>query len=360
MKSILFLIGSLGAGGAERQMVSIASLLKNEGYDVQFLCYHENNFFKGILDSNGIKVRLIKYNNPIEKVFKLYRAVGESHCDVVISMLKMPNFYALVTALGRKHKVITGLRGVPLFPLGKYEIVANLQFRAKYIVSNSINACNVWLKFYPRHKDKFRIIYNTVSVGEVTSIYSPLKDGRLHIIVPASCYAVKNPMGVVKALNLMNVSDRKRIVIEWYGKKETDLNVREETEKVEKFVNDNQLSDSFRLFPPSNDIINIMNTADAIGLFSEREGLPNAICEGMTLGKPIIMTRVSDYKELVDDTNGFLCEWDKPETIKDALLKCRDLEEKDLIEKGMASKEKANSLFSPEKVVSQWIDLIEN
>ena len=34
MKKVLCLIDALSAGGAERQMVGLASLLKNQGYEV--------------------------------------------------------------------------------------------------------------------------------------------------------------------------------------------------------------------------------------------------------------------------------------------------------------------------------------
>ena len=67
-----------------------------------------------------------------------------------------------------------------------------------------------------------------------------------------------------------------------------------------------------------------MNAADFVALFSYVEGLPNAICEALALGKPIIMTRVSDYCSLVSD-NVFLCETPEPLSIATSLknaIKC--------------------------------------
>lgn len=102
-----------------------------------------------------------------------------------------------------------------------------------------------------------------------------------------------------------------------------------------------------------------MNEADAVGLFSKYEGLPNAICEGMMLGKPIVMTRVSDYATLVDDSNGFLCDWDSSETIKNALLRLINLRKDELLEKGKNSKTRAERLFSKERIIKQWTDFIK-
>ena len=88
------------------------------------------------------------------------------------------------------------------------------------------------------------------------------------------------------------------------------------------------------------------------------EGLPNAICEGMMNGKPIIMTKVSDYADLVDDTNGVLCDWDNPESIKYALLDAMQWSVDELREKGINSKNKAENLFSSKVIMNQWIKLI--
>lgn len=358
MKNLLFLIGSLGSGGAERQMTTIACLLKSKGYNVSFLCYHQDDFYRHLLDENGIKVETVKYKSAIGKFCQLWKSVGKKRPDVVISMLSSPNFYALLTGIGRKHKIITGLRGVPDLPNGNYGKDAKMSWRAKFIVSNSNNAKDVWLETYPKHKAKFRVIYNTVTLGEIDSKYIPRRDGKLHIIVAASCYEVKNPMGVAKALALMTPEERSKIVIEWYGKKEYQNN--NEVKKVEQYISDNGLQNSFILFPPTSDIANKMNSADIVGLFSLNEGLPNAICEGMSIGKPIIMTKVSDYAQLVDASNGILCETKEPGSIKDALLRLIHLSDSELRRMGQKSFVRSQNLFSPENVLNRWIEIIEN
>src|SRR5690606_7799081 len=101
-----------------------------------------------------------------------------------------------------------------------------------------------------------------------------------------------------------------------------------------------------------------MNSADIVALFSKVEGLPNVICEGMMIGKPIIMSRVSDYALLVDNSNGFLCDWNNPHSIKDVLLKASNLSKDKIIELGNKSKEKAELLFSPNSILDKWLEII--
>lgn len=55
---LLFLIDSLGSGGAQRQMVTIAPLLKQQGMDVEILCYYQDTFFIEQLNIADIKTSL--------------------------------------------------------------------------------------------------------------------------------------------------------------------------------------------------------------------------------------------------------------------------------------------------------------
>ena len=101
-----------------------------------------------------------------------------------------------------------------------------------------------------------------------------------------------------------------------------------------------------------------MADSDAVGLFSTVEGLPNTICEGMTIGRPIVMSKVSDFDVLVSD-NGYLCDPNSIESIKDALVKLIETPSEKLKEMGEKSKEKAQKLFSTDAITKQWTDLIE-
>ena len=46
MKRILLFIDSLGAGGAQRQLVGLAVMLKRRGYAVKVVTYYDHPFYK--------------------------------------------------------------------------------------------------------------------------------------------------------------------------------------------------------------------------------------------------------------------------------------------------------------------------
>lgn len=361
MKKILFLTPNLGSGGggAERQLTTIAIQLKSAGCEVEVYCFDNGDFYSNLLEENGISIIWQIEHNPLKRMSETRRTIRKGKYDAVISFLSTPNFLNCFAAVGGKSwKVITGERSAKesAFKEKKMKIFARFMRFADYIVCNSENAKNMWIKYYPQYEDKMQVVYNNVNLQKITSEYVPKKDGRLHVVVAASYQYLKNPIGLVKALALMNEEERTKIHVDWFGKNDDYRKV--VFDEAMALIKTEKL-DNIELHPVSSEMHNLINAADVCALFSSVEGLPNAICEGMTLGKPIIMSRCSDFSVLVDETNGFLCDWDKPETIKNALLSAAALSDEQLAEMGMNSKRKADALFTSFVIKDKWISIIE-
>ena len=361
-KRILFISPRLAQGGAERQIVNVAIKLKRRGFEAAFLCYDYGNFFEDTLKTAGIEVKWIRHNYLL-RLITCVSFIHRGKYDVIVAFSPTPSFIACFAAMILKHgRVITGERSSiikkPQSALGKFSIW--LQRYSDAIVCNSNNARYIWESLFPQYKAKLKTIYNTVEERVITSDYIPKRDGQLHICIAATVYAAKNPIGLINALVLMTDDERKKLEIDWYGKDSAETGKREIYEETCKLIEQHALGGTIHLYPATKDIGNRMMEADCIALFSKYEGLPNAICEGMSLGKPIIMTRVSDYGVIVEDgKNGYLCDWDKPETIKNALLKMAAATNEELKDMGELSAKKAKELFSEESVINQWQKLIE-
>lgn len=358
---VLFISPNLGrgGGGAERQIVTVACLVKDAGYEVEFLCYAKGDFYAHILNDKQIPIRWFIYPNYFRRLFGVRKFIRKGNYDAVISFLSTPNFLNDFAALGGKNwKVITGERSAKeqAFFTRKGKIFSWFQRYSDYIVCNSDNARKMWMKHYPAYESKLRTIYNNVTLQPVTSEYVPKKDGKLHIVVAASYLDVKNPLGLVKALSMLPDDGKSRIHVDWYGDK-NDNERKAVYNEMSKRIKEYSLQ-NIVLHPAIENIQDKMNEADIVAIFSKYEGLPNAICEGMMLGKPIIMTRVSDYAVLADETNGVLCDWNKPETIKDALAKVSQFTVNNLLTMGKNSKRKAEILFSTNTILRNWSTLL--
>ncbi|WP_372640269.1 glycosyltransferase [Ancylomarina sp.] len=361
MNRVLILSDNLCSGGAQRQIVLLAKALQRNGVNVEVLCYARGNFFAHHLEENNILIHWLIRDNYVHRILSVRKFIIKNKYDAVISFLQVANLLNCLSAVGRKKwKVITGERSAnkKFFKTFKGKIVVKLQKYSDCIVCNSNNAALMWKSSFPEYSKKIKIIHNFIDCSHINSRYIPRSGNKLHIVIVATYSYLKNPLGVIKALSLLSEREKAQIQISWFGRKEESIGNTKAYDEAENLINENNLNSSMSLNESSRDVYNIMNKADVIGLFSEYEGFPNVICEGMMLGKPIIMSRVSDYKDLVDNSNGFLCDWNNIDSIKDAFISSLKLSINELIDKGEMSKLKINSLLNDEKTFDKWNSII--
>ena len=358
---ILCVIDGLGSGGAQRQIVTLATLLKDQGQEVSFLLYADDSFFQNEVEKLNILIHLIHTKNYIKRIWQVRKYIRKGKFNAVISFMDTPNFLNNFAAIGSKNwKVITSERSSKedfLFTK-KGRIFGWFQRYSDAIVCNSYNAMEIWGKHYPQYKHKLTVIYNPVLLPEITEEYIPKRNGKLHLVIAASYQYLKNPLGLIEAIELLSDEEKEKLSVNWYGEKNVSNGGSKAYDESILKIKEYNLENIIKLNDPTKDIANKMTKADVVALFSELEGLPNAICEGMMIGKPILMTNVSDYWELLDTTNGVLCYWDKPETIKNALVYMMELKDDELLTMGQYSRQKANHLFSKKNITDKWLDIV--
>ena len=354
-------IDSLGSGGAKRQIVNLCVGLKNRGHEVSLLTYHPEDFFKKRLSENKIEVTTISSKGTLSLVIKVRKYFKNKEPDVVVSFLTSPSLIAcLASALPHKWKLITGERNSKeeIFAGIRGKITIYAELFSDWKVANSDVGRQIWIKHCPQYATKLSTIYNPVIIQGVSMNSERNDDGRLRVVVAASYQYTKNPVNVAKALALLSEEERNKIIIEWFGRIEVvngDTRAYDETKKV---VEEKELQSVLILHGETKEIYTEMNNADVVGLFSIVEGLPNAVCEGMMLGKPIIMTPVSDFKAFVTPENGFLCADSGVESILNELRQLINTSEEILQNMGKKSKEIANKLFDFQSNMDKWETLL--
>lgn len=363
MKKIILFIDNLGSGGAQRQIVNLAVLLKKAGYDASVLVYQDFPFYKHILDENSIPVNLLVSKKYVSRMLNVRKYLNNSCADVVIAFLETPGFIACFSKIfGKKWKLITNELSAKesTFTSRKNKFFNVFERFSDAKICNSKNAMKMWEKYYPEYSDKYSVIYNPVMMPDsfVGSNRDYLSDSKIKLTVAASYQKLKNPLRVIEAANLLSDEQKSKLEINWYGKAEVTTGNTFVYDKAVRMIKEYGLEDCIHLNQETNEIYSIMQSSDAVGLFSTVEGLPNTICEAMTIGRPVVMSRVSDYDVLVTD-NGYLCDPESVESIKDALVKLIETPKEELERMGNSSKEKAKELFSSEAIAKQWIQIIE-
>ena len=363
MKIVCF-TESLGAGGAQRQLVNLAVMFKVKGHEVAFLTYRQEDFFKRYLDQAGITVYQASSRNYLDRILSVRKYLRTSNADIVLSFLEVPNFIACVSALGsHSWKLITTeLSAKPeTFKGLRHKIFLIFQRLADKIVCNSKNAEEMWRRNCPHFSEKLTTIYNPIIVDKKeTNCQNQCNGFHRTIVIPASYQFIKNPIRLIEAVHRLTSKEREKICIEWYGKKEPRIGDTAAYNQAVQLINAYGLSNVIKLHEQTLDIFRVMEQADAIGLFSMVEGLPNAICEGMMLSKPIIMSRVSDYDMFSSGRGVYLCNPASVESIHEALTLFISASDEELQRMGHANKALAERLFAPEHITEQWMDLFKN
>lgn len=356
---ILCVIDSLGSGGAQRQLVELAKGFKERGYTVSFLVYHEENFFKGVLVERNIPVDLIIESNYVRRLFKIRKYIRKGNYDVVLSFLEAANFICEFAGFPfRSWKLIVGERSAnpDILSWGRRRFYRWFHLFADYVVGNSHENLKMVRRinpFLPSHK--CRVIYNLIDFNywKPASDYSANTNENFHLVVVASHQYLKNAKGLIEGVANLSESEKKRVKVNWYGDERSDDSLQDALNLIDQLG----LQDIFNFYNATNDIMNKMQYADVIGLFSLYEGLPNAICEAMILGKPIISSSVSDIPLLLSSNRNCIFDPHNPRDIARSLNYVLSLSSEELQKLGESNRLAGRLLFDKTKIISSYLAL---
>ena len=358
MKHILCLIDSLGAGGAQRQLVGLAVFLKEKGYEVSVAYYHDYGFYADHLLSNDIPY--VYLNNAKKSAFRIWhiaRYIRKTRPDVVISYLETPSVCAcLAHIFNRRFKLIVSERNTTQRTSRNEEIRFNLFRFADHVVPNSYSQEDYIKKTFPFLSERVVTIPNFV---DLTHFIPPSQRNRRNvpeIMIAASIWPSKNTFGFIDAVATLK-SKGLRFHISWYGKDESHLDYFNQC-----LLKINQLcvADSLDLKEKTTSIKEKYQEADFFCLPSFYEGTPNVICEAMACGLPIACSNVCDNgRYVIEGENGFLFDPNNADNIAHAIKRMLMLDEIDYLNYCQRSRKRAEETLSAEKFVNSYIKLIE-
>lgn len=358
---ILCFIDSLGAGGAQRQLVELSLGFKREGHDVDFLTYHHHSFFKEKLLKASIQTICINESNYLIRLIKIRRFIRQGKYDTVLSFLEASNFISEISCFPyKKWNLIVGERNANPNILKSFKLRTYrwFHFFADTIVANSHENIKLVKKINPllNHK-RLRVIYNSLNldIWKPSAEYVYRKDEKLNIIVAACHRYSKNLNGLLEGLNQLQSHEKQQIKIDWYGNVD-DNSYFEGNQKIAEY----KLEEIISLYPANNNILEKIQMADVVGLFSFYEGLPNVICEALACSKPVICSNVSDIPIILKDSNNVLCDPNKPSSIMNGLKKMLSLGMDDMLKIGMENRNIALQYFDKTKITNEYLALLSN
>lgn len=362
MKKILCLIDTLGLGGAERQMIGLALLLKNRGYLVDLVTYHNHDFQADLkklyaLESITLKSGKSKLSKALAVRKHIKKAGGY---DCIIAYKDGPCIIScLLKMLRAKFKLIVSERSTTQSVNAYVRLKFHFYRFADVIVPNSFSQACFIKEHFPILHPKVNVITNFTD----TVMFSPKNNyhtSRLtrNVITVARVTKAKNIINYLDAISiLLSKKSIKNVHFDWYG----DLQHDEESlaEEIRKKIDILNLSNYVTFHPGTTEIVQHYQNADIFCLPSSYEGFPNVICEAMSCAKPIVCSRVCDNPTIVrEDENGLLFNPHDVNDISEKLYIMLSKSHEELRIWGQRSRQIALEMFSKDAFVQKYINLI--
>ena len=371
MKQITCFTESLCSGGAEHQMVILAGLLAEEGYNVSLVTYaslpdhYETPAGVKRIDIGATRAKG-KTMKAFVRILKCFHYFLWLKTDCVIAYRQCANLRVLPPLFirrRRKVKVICGDRNTSISLSFKHKLLLNgLYRRADYIVPNSKTETEFIVRLKPQLSSKLHTIHNYTDLQQFEPSDMPADLSVIKIAVFARYSAQKNPIGFAKALSELKKRTTHPFEVHWYGAQKNEKgDYNNEYLSINKVVEELDIKDVLLLRPAVKNPALMMSNYHAACLASIYEGFSNSIAEGICCGKPMIVSDVSDNSLMVHDgSNGFLFDPKQTDSIVEAFLKFFSLSYDEMCRMGQCSREIAEVLFDKQFFIRQYVNLIES
>jgi glycosyltransferase involved in cell wall biosynthesis len=355
---ILFVLTGLAYGGAETQLVRLATRLKSRGWEVSVVSLMPPKAYVEDLEVAGIPVFSLGIRRKLpdpRPVLRLARIIRKWRPDIVHSHMVHANLLA---------RIVRFLAPIPVLICSARSIDEGGRFReVLYRLTDPLcdlttQVSHAGLERYvrvgavPRHK--IRYIPNGVDTERFKpNLEDRLKfrkelgvDGFVWLAVGRFDPQKDYPTMLQAFARVVHKHSNTILLIAGDGPlRKTMENLARELgiEKRTKFLGIRR------------DIPQLMNAADAYVMSSSWEGMPNVLLEASATGLPIVATDVGGNREIVlDGVTGFLVPPRNPEALARAMLRIMDLSDEERKEMGKRARKHIEVKFNLDRVVDLW------
>lgn len=291
---ICFLAGTLGQGGAERQLFYMLSALKQAGAMPRVLCLGKHEHWHARIEAIGIPVTWVGQSRF--RLLRLWRIVQElrrDRPDVFQSQHFYTNIYvtAAVRLLGLRD--VGALRSDAIGELGaNHGLLGKWSLKTPRIIAANSQAGIENAVSLGAIREKLFFLPNVVD----TSLFTPSSgkaNGRIRLLTVGRMVPVKRFDRFVRAVSA--VDKHATVPVEGLvvgdGPLRADLQLQAEKLGLQPC--------KLRFCGTAEETDDFYQDADVLVLTSDREGTPNVVLEAMACGIPVVATRVGGLPALV-------------------------------------------------------------
>lgn len=357
-------------GGAQKHVLLLSTELKNKGYDVTIFTSAGGKLIEKAKE-NGIAVVLVpdmvRDINPskdIKAVKNLYRLFRDGGFDIVHSHSSKAGILARIAAkLAGTRKIIYTAHGFvfnePMSSIKKNVYIYIERIGAMLgdkVIAVSKKDCDSAIENRLVERDKLTFIPNAIpeisrdSLRAAAEVRKELDISGEEFVIGtiSNFYETKGHIYLIEAV--------KRLYGEGFRFKTVFAGAGPKMDEMIELSKDNS---DIKFLGYREDNYDIMNILDLFVLPSIKEGMPYVILEAMSLGKPVLCTKVGALTDMIaDGVNGYIVEPQDSSLIYDKLKWILENRGK-LDEVGRAGEKYVSDNFSMAKFTESVISIYE-
>ena len=358
MKRILLFTDILGPGGAQRQIVSLACILKQCGYDVMLLDYWDNTFYDSLLEKNEISFKHVLTKGKLRIIRMFVHEAKDYKPDVVISFMENPSIVSCIGKLWlrKRFKLIVSERNTTQRNNGGTALRMNFFRLADYVVPNSFSQTRFICDNYKFLAQKTVTITNVVDIERFSPSATKSTEEKRRILVVARVVEQKNVKRFVEAISQV-IKSGHQVDVSWYGDPFPQTYYAECLAMTVK----HGIQNYFHFYPATGDIVEKYRHADIFVLPSIYEGFPNVLCEALACGLPVACGNICDHPYIVSGYR--CCRLFDPLSVEDMAEKLSELielEDEVLISMGEQARRCIVEKFPSNIFAEKYLRLIES
>lgn len=368
MKKILFLIPSLGGGGAERVLINLANNLDITKYKVTVQTIFDvgvnRNFLKKHITYIPGFSKQFAGNTKVLKLFspkRLYRLLVENSYDIVVSYLEGPSARIISGCPFEDTKLVSWIHGEQhSVKTAAYSFRSVKEARRCYgkyhktiCVAETVK--KDFLSIFPNIQN-CEVLYNTNEEAKILEQAKEIVDDvefsdEINIMSVGRLRTEKGYDRLVKVhARLLEQGIKHHIYVLGNGS---------EGEALKKMISDYGVETTFHLLGFHTNPYKYVSKADLFVCSSRREGFSTAVTESLIMGIPVVSTLCSGAKELLGHNNewGIVTE-NSAEGVFDGLYKM--LTTPGLLEHYKDKAKERGSFFLRENTVKAVEEMFDN
>lgn len=318
---IMYVIGTLDVGGAEKHLVELVTRLDRTQFEPKVCCLSEGGPLEDILRSHSIDVRVIGFRGlSVSRIGSVLRVLGEmrryfidERPVIVHTYLYWANIIGgIIARLTRVPILITSRRSLGYFKENKfyYQWLENwVNSWTKAITVNSRGVLEDVLQREKIDPTKIHLIYNGVDTdmfargGDRQAVRRDL--GIEPDVTVVGCIAnlipYKGHKDLIQAACIV-LKEHPKVKFVFIGRNDRDY-----YRELNLLADQLGITNSLIYAGPRRDIVDVLSAIDILVLASHEEGFSNVVLEGMAAGKPLVITAVGGNSEaIVNGSSGIL------------------------------------------------------